>query len=114
MFLATVYVENQNSFRLRGRYATLAGKPDLIAVKHGDAVIIHAKTGRPSPHHTVQVMIYQYAVPKALEQYQPRRCSSHCPRRRDTPSATSARPQSSSAGWSRRPTVSSSTCPAGL
>ena len=30
----TVYVENQNSFRLRGRYATLAGKPDLIAVKN--------------------------------------------------------------------------------
>ena len=26
----TVYVENQNSFRLRGRQATLGGKPDLI------------------------------------------------------------------------------------
>lgn len=66
----TVNVENQNSFRLRGRYATLAGKPDLIAVKNSDAVIIDAKTGRASPHHAVQVMIYQYAVPKALEQYQ--------------------------------------------
>ena len=65
----TVHVENQNSFRLRGRYATLAGKPDLIAVKNSDAVIIDAKTGRPSPHHTVQVMLYQYAVPKALDQY---------------------------------------------
>ena len=29
----TVYTENQNSFRLRGRTATLAGKPDLIAVE---------------------------------------------------------------------------------
>ena len=64
-----VYVENQNSFRLRGRYATLAGKPDLIAVKNGDAVIIDAKTGKASPHHAAQVMIYQYAVPKALDQY---------------------------------------------
>ena len=62
----TIYVENQNSFRLRGRYATLAGKPDLIAVNNLDAVIIDAKTGRPNPHHTVQVMIYQYAVPLAL------------------------------------------------
>ena len=25
------------------------GKPDLIAVRNGDAVIIDAKTGRPSP-----------------------------------------------------------------
>ena len=65
----TVYVENQNSFRLRGRQATLAGKPDLIAVKNPDAVIIDAKTGRPSPHNAVQVMIYQYAVPLALAQY---------------------------------------------
>lgn len=66
----TVYVENQNSFRLRGRYASLAGKPDLIAVKNADAVIIYAKTGRPNPHHAVQAMIYQYAAPLALAQYQ--------------------------------------------
>ena len=66
----TVYVENQNFFRLRGRQATLAGKPDLIAVNSPDAVIIDAKTGRPSPHHAAQVMIYQYAVPRALTQYQ--------------------------------------------
>ena len=64
-----VFTENQNSFRLRGRYATLAGKPDLIAVKGSDAVIIDAKTGRPSPHHTVQVMTYMYAVPRALPEY---------------------------------------------
>ena len=65
----TVHVENQNSFRLRGRYATLAGKPDIIAVKNNDAVIIDAKTARASPHHTVQVMLYQYVVPKALDHY---------------------------------------------
>ena len=65
----TVQVENQNSFRLRGRHATLAGKPDLIAIRNSDAVIIDAKTGSPSPHHAVQVMLYQYAVPKALHQY---------------------------------------------
>ena len=65
----TVHVENQKPFRLRGRHATLAGKPDLIAIKNSDAVIIDAKTGRPSPHHAVQVMIYQYAVPKALERH---------------------------------------------
>ena len=45
----TVFTEGQNSFRLRGRGATLAGKPDLIAVKGQDVVIIDAKTGKPSP-----------------------------------------------------------------
>ena len=65
----TVYTEGQNSFRLRGSTATLAGKPDLIAVRNGDAVIINAKTGRPSPHHSVQVLIYMYAVPRALPEY---------------------------------------------
>ena len=64
-----VSTENQNSFRLRGATATLAGKPDLIAVKGNDLVVIDAKTGRSSPHHSIQVMIYQYAVPRALEEY---------------------------------------------
>ena len=41
----------------------------------------------------------------------PGRCSCLCPMRRDTPSATSARPWWSSAAWSARPTASSSTCP---
>ena len=65
----TVYTENQNSFRLRGKFATLAGKPDLIAVKGNDAVIIDAKTGKPSPHHAVQVLTYMYAVPRATPEY---------------------------------------------
>lgn len=59
-----------NGFHLSGRYATLGGKPDLIAVKSSDAVIVDAKTGRANPHHAVQVTIYQYAVPLALAQYQ--------------------------------------------
>ena len=33
---------------------------------------IDAKTGRPSPSHRVQLMIYQYAVPRALKEYQGR------------------------------------------
>ena len=37
-----VWTENQNAFRLKGWYATLAGKPDLIAVNGNDHVIIDA------------------------------------------------------------------------
>ena len=64
-----VFTENQNSFRLRGATATLAGKPDLIAIKGGDAVIIDAKTGRPNPAHSAQVLTYMYAVPRAIPEY---------------------------------------------
>ena len=64
-----VDVEGQNRFELRGRTATLAGKPDIISHRDDAAVIIDAKTGNDSPSHTVQVMIYLYAVPKALQRY---------------------------------------------
>ena len=65
----SVDVEGQNSFQLRGRSATLSGKPDLIAHRDDHAVIVDAKTGQESPSHTVQLMIYLYAVPRALERY---------------------------------------------
>ncbi len=64
-----VDAEAQNSFALRGRSATLSGKPDLIAHRENEAVIVDAKTGHNSPSHVVQVMIYLYAVPRALERY---------------------------------------------
>ena len=73
----TVHTENQNLFRLRGHTATIAGKPDLIAEKNNDVVAIDAKTGRINPSHRTQVMIYQYAVPKALEQYLGRDVTGH-------------------------------------
>ena len=34
-----------------------------------EAVIVDAKTGQEGPSHAVQVMIYMYAVPTALERY---------------------------------------------
>ena len=65
-----VNIEGQNSFELQGRSATLAGQPDLIAQRDGQAVIVDVKTGQDSPSHVVQVMIYLYAIPRALERYQ--------------------------------------------
>lgn len=64
-----VFIENQNSFVLRGAVAALGGKPDLIATSRGKDTIIDIKTGKPSPAHHVQVMVYMYAVPKVLRQY---------------------------------------------
>ena len=64
-----VDVETQNRFELRGKTATLAGRPDIIAHRDDEAVIVDAKTGQEGPSHVVQVMIYLYAVPMALERY---------------------------------------------
>ena len=59
-----VNIEGQNSFQLQGRSATLAGQPDLITQRDGQAVIVDVKTGQESASHVVQVMIYLYAIPR--------------------------------------------------
>ncbi len=64
-----VLTEGQNSFNLRGSSAVLAGKPDLVARRRDEITVIDAKTGRPSPAHATQVLIYMYAIPRALERY---------------------------------------------
>lgn len=64
-----VFTERQNAFTLAGQVAVLGGKPDLITVADGVGTIVDAKTGQPSPSHHVQVMLYMYAIPKALHQY---------------------------------------------
>ena len=65
----SVLTEEQNRFSLRGDSAVLAGKPDLVAHKGDEITVIDAKTGRPSPADTVQVMLYMYALPRALDRY---------------------------------------------
>ena len=65
----TILTENQNAFTLRGSSATLGGKPDLITSSDKSGPIYDAKTGRPSPSHHIQIMVYMYAVPRALGQY---------------------------------------------
>ena len=65
----SVNVEGQNNFRLRGKSSTLAGKPDLITQRDDDAVVVDVKTGHESTSHVVQVMIYLYAIPRAIEKY---------------------------------------------
>ena len=65
----SILTEGQNSFNLRGSSAGLAGKPDLVARRRDEITVTDAKTGRPSPAHAVQVLLYMYALPLALERY---------------------------------------------
>ena len=39
-------------------------------MRSNDALIIDIKAGREQPSHVVQIMIYMYALPRALQQYQ--------------------------------------------
>ena len=65
----TIYTENQNYFNLHGKSATLSGKPDLVTINGNNGIIIDAKTGEESASHMIQLLIYMYALPKALPQY---------------------------------------------
>lgn len=61
----SVMLDSQNSFVLRGHTATLAGKPDLVAIRDNEAVVVDVKVGQPNPANTAQVMLYLYALPRA-------------------------------------------------
>ena len=65
-----VTTESQNSFVLRGRTAALGGKPDLVGLKGRKGLIVDAKTGKPRASDIAQVMLYMYAVPRALSRCQ--------------------------------------------
>lgn len=58
-----VRVEEENSFKLDGERGTLAGKPDIIALKAAEkyALIIDAKSGKEKPADRWQVKIYIFA-----------------------------------------------------
>ena len=61
---AEMRVEGRNSFKYRhASGAILAGKPDLLALGDGDALVLDCKTGRPKTSDRVQVQIYMAALP---------------------------------------------------
>ena len=61
---ATVSLESQNHFRLRGSSgAILAGRPDIVTLAEGRGTVYEVKTGQPTPADQVQMMIYIYALP---------------------------------------------------
>lgn len=59
-----VKVEEQNSFKLEGKSSTLAGKPDIVALKHDEkrALVVDEKSGKVKPQDIWQVRIYVLAL----------------------------------------------------
>jgi CRISPR/Cas system-associated exonuclease Cas4 (RecB family) len=63
----TVSVERQNEFKLKGQSARLAGKPDIVAHRDGQVLVIDAKTGKAKHGDWWQVLIYMAALPLVWE-----------------------------------------------
>jgi hypothetical protein len=56
-------VEEANAFRIVGETATLAGKPDIVAQRDRDVLIVDTKTGKKRDDHWWQVLVYMAAWP---------------------------------------------------
>lgn len=56
-------LEDENAFRIDGRYATLAGKPDIMAYRAGQILVSDIKTGKKKDDHWWQVLVYLQAWP---------------------------------------------------
>jgi PD-(D/E)XK nuclease superfamily protein len=59
----TVFLEDQNDFRLKGRSGTLSGKCDLVAIRADDVLVEDVKTGQQKDADFQQVLVYMFALP---------------------------------------------------
>lgn len=59
-----VFTEDQNTFLLKGRIGTLAGKPDVVALNGTAGLITDTKTETPKASDRIQVLTYMWALPK--------------------------------------------------
>ena len=66
----TVSVERQNDFRLQLAGATISGRPDIVAWRDDEAVIVDAKAAKPNPSHEIQVMLYMTWFPMIDPRFQ--------------------------------------------
>jgi hypothetical protein len=61
-----VSFENDNAFRLHGQTVTLSGKPDILARRDNEALVVDAKTGKQRHSDWWQVLIYLMALPRTF------------------------------------------------
>ena len=66
----TVTVERQNDFRLQVATTTISGRPDIVAWRDNEAVIVDAKAAKPNPSHEIQVMLYMTWLPMIDPKFQ--------------------------------------------
>ena len=63
----SVFLEDQNTFRLRNKEGVmLAGRPDILAVREDEVIVVDCKTGKERNSDKIQVMLYMLVLPHAL------------------------------------------------
>ena len=66
----TIYLEGQNRFSLTGSTGvTIAGCPDIVAVRDGAALVIDCKTGKSKTADEYQVLTYMLCLPHVAKPY---------------------------------------------
>ena len=58
-----VLVEDQNKFTLKGKSCSIGGKPDIVAIKDDDYLVVDAKGGKQRDSDHFQVLIYMLILP---------------------------------------------------
>lgn len=58
-----VKAEDEGQFTLSGKNADLGGKPDIVGIRDGQALIIDEKSGKRRESDRWQVTIYMFALP---------------------------------------------------
>lgn len=56
-------IEEEGQFKLVGDRADLSGKPDIVAMKDSEALVVDAKSGRRRESDHWQVLLYIFALP---------------------------------------------------
>lgn len=62
-----VTVEGANDFRLYGKTAILSGKPDIVAIRGAEVLVVDCKTGKQRHSDFWQVLVYMLALPRVRE-----------------------------------------------
>ena len=63
-------MERQNEFKLYVENGTISRKPDIVALRDDEAVIVDAKAAKPNPSHEIQVMLYMIWLPLVNPKFQ--------------------------------------------
>ena len=58
-----VFIEDQNSFALKGKAATVGGKPDIVAARGEETLVVDCKTGAPRASDALQLLVYMLVLP---------------------------------------------------
>ena len=63
----TVSNGEPNAYTLNVGEAVISGRPDVIATKGSDCIVIDFPKGRPNRSHAFQVITHMYALPRSLK-----------------------------------------------